>query len=36
MVINGRKILEQVNDIIETMGSGEPTLDRQKSLNTKT
>lgn len=28
MVINSRKILEQVNDIIEAMGSGELTLDK--------
>lgn len=38
MVINGRKRLEQVNDIIETLGSGEPTVDKvdRESLDTKT
>lgn len=38
MVINGRKRLEQVNDIIDIMGSGEPTLDKvdRGSLDTKT
>lgn len=38
MVINGRKRLEQVNDILETMDGRESTLDKvdKEDLNTKT